>query len=951
MLAVLSLCLTAFDLVAGALAFTSSSLARPPKVLFGLFASHMPGALFGVTVTGLVALWRRALARHGLSGSALSGWKLGVARAVLAAALCAYPAALLGASLTRGEWVRAQGYAFSLQVGFVVFASTVMAVASSFVARLWENRIARGGYLASALVLTLINASVLPGLYLEAHLALHVVALLLTTWAILPEIHRCLRLAEKRRALIALLAPVALCVVASASLLGMGMRTRADVIRNSTGISAALSLVAPPIGSDHLARELASLDEIEPEEERKAPVNTKPLAKQPRSVLLVVVDTLRGDALPPTRTGARRFAAPGDTPRLDAWIDTTYRFKNAYSQSSQTKASMPSMFRSLEPFEDPLTTGVGLSDFARELGLRPVAVVPQYFLMPAQTTSQALLEGFEVVDFYEKDDQDALPKKVEGVLDQVGEQPFLAWVHFYNMHSPYYGGQGQVEKGKTGADKYRIALRWLDKQFGVIMDTLKRRGLEDSTLVILAADHGEHLGEGKRTGHGDGVHDEEVHVPLAFRVPGTKGSELECLVGNIDVVPTIAELFGRAPDRSHRGESLVRVMQEGIKRTSRSLYMKSGDERVYGLVTQDYKLVYTPRVETFNLYRRAEDPRDERDLFGVDPLTDKSLVSRFVRYDPTLFASELKQEKELRLLAERLGKVDPDRANAELEFLLKAARGTNSPAVHEQVGALYDRATSAEARLMLSAHLGKEDAVWARRWDALLASVAESPEEALVVRELSAMGAVSVRSSFAPKRLRQLVNSGSPLLVDWLRLVAPWRKPAQKYGAVFSDLFAEPSPPGRERMLRLALENVGSLTGAKGELRNQLEERVLPLTQSQDIPLAVAATEASRACGGKASVERMEEILSSDADPRLRQAALHTLRRLRGVKAIPYILRASEDPLLLVDAIKLSADLGSAQAEPFLRDVVKNHYNEWTRRQAKDALVRIQAAKKRGAEK
>jgi hypothetical protein len=939
-LAALSLCLTAFDLIAGAVAYPSSPLAWSPKVLFGLFASHMPGALLGASLTGLVAFGHRVLPERVVSESPLGGWKLRVARGALAAALCAYPAALLGASLTSGAWVGEQGYASALRIGFVVFVSAVMAAASLVVTRLWESRVARGGYLVSALGLTLVNASVLPGLYLEAHLALYVFALLLTTWAVLPELDRCLRVASRRHALLPLLASLVLCMAASVSLARMGMRTRSDVIRNSTGISAALSLVAPPMGSDHLARELASLEELL-EEEPKATISTKPLGKPPRSVLFVVVDTLRGDALPPVRTGARRFAAPGDTPRLDAWIETTYRFKNAYSQSSQTKASMPSMFRSLEPFEDPLTTGVALSDFARDLGLRPVAVVPQYFLMPAQVTSQALLDGFEVVDFYEKDDQDSLPQKVEGMLDQVRDQPFLAWVHFYNMHSPYYGGEGQVEKGKTGADKYRIALRWLDQQFGVVIDALKRRGLDESTLVILAADHGEHLGEGKRTGHGDGVHDEEVHVPLAFYVPGTKGREIGALAGNLDIVPTLAQLFGREPDSRHRGESLVRAMLEGSARASRSLYMKSGDERVFGLVTQDYKLVYTPRVATFNLYRRAEDPRDARDLFGVDPRIDRTLVSHFVHYDPTLFASELKQEKVLRLLTDRLRKVDPDRSDTELEFLLKAARGTTSPAVQEEVGALYDRATSAEARLKLSAYLGKEDAVWSRRWDELLASVANAPEEAHVVRELSAMGAVSVRSSFAPRRLRQLIDSKSPLLLDWLRLIAPWRKPAQKYGAALAEILAEPEQPSRERLLRLTLENVGSLKGVSGALRKKLEAEVLPLTESSDVLLAVQAATASRASGAKASVERMEQILDSDADPRLKQAALHTLRHLRGEKSIPYILQAGQDPLLLVDAIKLCADLGDERAEPFLRDVAENHYNSWTRRTAKEALLAL----------
>ena len=68
-------------------------------------------------------------------------------------------------------------------------------------------------------------------------------------------------------------------------------------------------------------------------------------------------------------------------------------------------------------------------------------------------------------------------------------------------------------------DAYDDCLAYLDEQLGRLFDELERRGQLANTLVIVTADHGEHLGEHQIYGHGQSLYRPEVHVPLLIIPP------------------------------------------------------------------------------------------------------------------------------------------------------------------------------------------------------------------------------------------------------------------------------------------------------------------------------------------------------------------------------------------------------------------------------------------------
>jgi arylsulfatase A-like enzyme len=177
-------------------------------------------------------------------------------------------------------------------------------------------------------------------------------------------------------------------------------------------------------------------------------------------------------------------------------------------------------------------------------------------------------------------------KDAARALDRLDDgHPFLLTVFFSTAHFPYaapapyyrrftdpaYRGRFRYHKpnvlGQEGAldeadikqvrGLYDGAVSAVDDAAGYLLEELKKRGLDDNTIVIVTADHGEMLYEdGHGQGHGDHLFgDHVVHVPLAMRVPGRAHHVIPDIVRDVDLVPTILDLVG-APAAPLDGRSL-----------------------------------------------------------------------------------------------------------------------------------------------------------------------------------------------------------------------------------------------------------------------------------------------------------------------------------------------------------------------------------------------------------
>ncbi len=97
----------------------------------------------------------------------------------------------------------------------------------------------------------------------------------------------------------------------------------------------------------------------------------------------------------------------------------------------------------------------------------------------------------------------------------------------------------------TLSDMYDAEVAYQDHLLAELISVLNTDFHKENSMVIFLADHGEMLGEHGYMGHGFGVHEELVHVPLFIRLPelGT-GKHVKNWVSLTQLFYTVLDYFG-----------------------------------------------------------------------------------------------------------------------------------------------------------------------------------------------------------------------------------------------------------------------------------------------------------------------------------------------------------------------------------------------------------------------
>jgi arylsulfatase A-like enzyme len=164
-----------------------------------------------------------------------------------------------------------------------------------------------------------------------------------------------------------------------------------------------------------------------------------------------------------------------------------------------------------------------------------------------------LIEGEKVVKI--DPDQTQLTtmytERAVSFIERNRRRPFLLYLAHSMPHVPLH--VSAKFRGKSGAGIYGDVIEEIDWSVGEIMETLRRSGLEERTLVIFTSDNGPWLSYGDHAGsagplrEGKGTSWEGgVRVPAIMRWPGRipAGSVCPEPAMTIDVLPTIAALTG-----------------------------------------------------------------------------------------------------------------------------------------------------------------------------------------------------------------------------------------------------------------------------------------------------------------------------------------------------------------------------------------------------------------------
>jgi arylsulfatase A-like enzyme/Tfp pilus assembly protein PilF len=315
------------------------------------------------------------------------------------------------------------------------------------------------------------------------------------------------------------------------------------------------------------------------------------------NVLLVTLDTVRAD-----RLGSYGYAA-ASTPALDGLARDGVLFSHAVATAPLTLPSHASILTGLLPPRHAVHhNGAGalpatvptLAEALHAEGYRTAAFVGSFVL----DARFGLGRGFELYD----DDIARDPTtKVAGLeaerpgvevvdralewLEKEDDRPFFGWVHLYDAHAPYE--PAEPYRSRFADRLYDGEIAAVDAQVGRLLAYLEERGLAGDTVVAVAADHGEALGDHGELTHGLLLFEPTVRVPLLLRAPGRlpAGRVIEEPVGLADLGPTLAGFAGArlaAGETALDGRDLSAVLAAGEEPPRADLYAETEYPRQFG---------------------------------------------------------------------------------------------------------------------------------------------------------------------------------------------------------------------------------------------------------------------------------------------------------------------------------------------------------------------------------
>ena len=162
----------------------------------------------------------------------------------------------------------------------------------------------------------------------------------------------------------------------------------------------------------------------------------------------------------------------------------------------------------------------------------------------------------------------------------------------------------------------------MDHHLGLIRNCLSLHGLDEKTLFIITADHGEEFGEHGNKYHAKHLYEEVLQVPLIISSPANLPSNVSIpnQVRSIDIVPTILELLGIPPLASHQGESLLPLLNHASAPERPAISQIGGSEEgeLVSLNSGEYKLIWDKKNNTHELYHLSSDPEEKNNIAEKD---------------------------------------------------------------------------------------------------------------------------------------------------------------------------------------------------------------------------------------------------------------------------------------------------------------------------------------------
>lgn len=269
-------------------------------------------------------------------------------------------------------------------------------------------------------------------------------------------------------------------------------------------------------------------------------------------------------------------------------------------------------------------------------------------------------------EFVEKMDYttDAFTRQAVSFIERNHNNPFFLYLPYNAIHSPFEAPEKYLSRfpniKEPRLKRLAAMLSAMDDGVGDILETLRKYGIEENTLVIFHSDNGApnrkfFKDNGPLRGYKGQVFEGGIRIPFMIQWKDhlKAGVVSDDLISSLDVLPTAVEAAGGKvlPEWQLDGKNLMPyLIDQDSSAPHDTLYWRM--EGHWAIRKGDWKLVRQEEGKKPSLFNIAEDIGEENDLAAEMPDMVRQLQIAYDSWDAEM-AEPLWESKEKQRLRQR----------------------------------------------------------------------------------------------------------------------------------------------------------------------------------------------------------------------------------------------------------------------------------------------------------
>ncbi|NWG14900.1 MAG: sulfatase-like hydrolase/transferase [Acidobacteria bacterium] len=245
---------------------------------------------------------------------------------------------------------------------------------------------------------------------------------------------------------------------------------------------------------------------------------------------------------------------------------------------------------------------------------------------------------------------DAFAREAVAFIQNNKDRPFFLYLPFNAVHAPLEASEEYLKRVESIKDAtrrtYAAMTLALDDAVGRVLETLRKEGLQENTLIFFLSDNGGPTSQTTSSnaplrGYKGQVWEGGIRVPFLVQWKGQlpEGMVFQEPVSSLDIVPTVlaATGIGVKPEDNLDGANLLPSLKsEKAGRPHDVLYWRSQNKKAIRL--GDWKLVKEQRQSGWELYNLADDIGESKNLAEKMPEKVKELEKAWQEWNAQLQA-------------------------------------------------------------------------------------------------------------------------------------------------------------------------------------------------------------------------------------------------------------------------------------------------------------------------